>query len=249
MKKTILIIVLFSIAVLSCKKDDKSPATSTTNTAPPVDGTPSNATTFNGIFTCGSYTTSFTNNPPYVNENAYVYFSNTATQHMNSVTGIPVGKVYINNDTLTYSSSYKYYNSYNPVNLATETWSVVGANGIGSFSISINAITPACSPIAVPDSISKSSGFSVNINNVTNIEKASVMVLDGSSTITGFVSKNLSIGNNTVNFSSSELNLLATTNSAYFVIILSSDKAYYFSGKSYQFVREAQLTKEIKIKP
>lgn len=249
MKYANIILFAISIVLFSCKKEDKTPNNNTGNTIPITDGSISNEATHTGILTSGSYTTIMMNNTPIVSERAKAYFSSTPTQFMNSTTAIQVSKVFFNGDTLSYSSIMKYYDSYTPVNLSTETWSVVGANNIGSFSTSINAVTPGFDAVSIPDSVSKGSGFSVNINNVANTEKANVFLMDGTNTITGFVTKNLLNGNNNVTFSPSELNLLTTTNNGYFAIVLSSDKAFYFSGKSFQFVREAQYSKEIKIKP
>lgn len=251
MLKKILIIAIALVSFAACKKDKTTPSNTTSNNTgtPPADGTQSNATTFNGIFTTGSYSTDIPNNPISSSKSARAYFSNTPMQYMNQTTAVSVNKVYLNNDSLWYNSTGKYYNSMWPVNLATETWSVNGANGIASFSISVNSIDPSFvlgNPF--PDSISVSAGFTVNVNNVTNAKYAYVSILDGTNNTNGFVNKTINTGNNTIVFSASELNALTLTNTGYLFVVLSNDQAFYFSSKSYQFVREIQYNKHIKIK-
>lgn len=246
-----ILILVATIFMLSCKKDNTTPApVNNTPYTPPADGSTSNATSFSGIFTTGSYTTDIPNNTVFSNESARVYFSNSPTPYMSSATAVSVNKVYLNADTLMYNAVGKQYSGYYPVNLATETWSVNGANGIASFSISISATTPGFTfSNALPDSISRANGFTVTINNVTNAEKASIMVFDGTNSMNGSVSKNLNTGNNTIVFSGTDLANLITTSTGYIAIVLSNDQVFYFSGKDYQFLREAQYNKHIKIKP
>jgi hypothetical protein len=253
LKLAILLLVAGTI-IFSCKKEDKQPA-STANTGGGGGGggnnpTPSSATTFFGIFTTGSYTTVMSSTAtPFSNESARAYFSNQSTQYSNSSTAVTVNKVFLNGDSLNYNSSLKYYTDYFNVSLATESWSVNGANGIGTFTIDITTITPSAASINFQDSISISAGFSIVVNNVSNITKGYLLVLDGTNTVNGFVSKTLNTGNNTITFSAADLANLTPTQSGYLALSLTNAKAYSISGKDYQFNREAQCSMHIKIKP
>jgi hypothetical protein len=256
MKIKLAILVLFAgLTFISCKKEEKAPTNSNTNTGGGGGGgnspTPSGATTFYGIFTTGNYATITSSvAPPFISSSARAYFSSQSTQYSNNSTAVTVNNVGLNGDTLNYNPSYKYYTTSSSINLSTETWSVNGANGIGTFSINISSSNPTVGSLSnLPDSISISSGFSVAINNVANAGKAYFIIIDGTNTANGSVTKILSTGNNNVNFSASDLSNLTPTSLGYLVVALTNGKAYWISGKDYQFNREAQFTKFIKIKP
>lgn len=248
--KLLLLSIIF-LGSYSCKKKDTTPApTNNSSNTPVADGSPSNATQFNGIFTTGTYSSIASGTlPAYVVNSARVYFSSQPVSYVTYPTAVQVGKVYLNGDTLGYSSSYKEYINVLPVNLASETWSVNGANGIGTFTINVNPTTPSIgSAVNFPDSVSISSGFSLVVNNVSNTTKAQVVLYDGTSSANNTVSKTISNGNNSVSFSAAELSNLAITNNASLLVILNNNKAFVFSSKDYQFNREIQISKTIKIK-
>lgn len=253
MRNLLFVILFFCSAVFSCKKEDKQPNTSTSTGSGGGGGnnpTPSSATTFFGIFTTGSYATIFSStDTPTPSQSARAYFSNQSMQYSNISTAVTVNKVYLNDDSLNYNSSLKYYTDYFNVNLSTETWSVNGANGIGTFSINISTTTPSASPISFQDSVSISTGFSVVVNNVSSITRGNLIVLDGTNTSNGFVSKTLNAGNNTITFSAADLANLTPTQSGYLVLALTNAKAYLILGKDYQFNKEAQRSMHFKIKP
>lgn len=251
-KLFILILIISSTVFFSCKKDKTEPAPVTnTPIAPPADGSPSSATQFSGIFTSGNYNTITSNTvaaTPYAMAKAY--FTNQPTPYIYTATSVMVNKVYLNGDTVGYNATYKYYFVSSMVNLATETWSVNGANGIGSFSVNINAVNPGIDlPYNFPDSVSKSVGFTMVVNNVTNAAKANLFVHDGTNSVNGSVSKMMVNGNNTITFSPADLANLTVTNNGFIFIVLNNSKAFVYSGKDFQFNREAQYTKYIKIKP
>lgn len=252
--KLVILVLLAGMIVMSCKKEEKAPTTTNTGGGGGGGGnnpTPSSASVFYGIFTTGNYSSIISNTAiPFVSSSARAYFSSQPTQYSNNTTAVTVVNVGLNGDTLNYNSSYKYYVTSSSINLATETWSVNGANGIGTFSINISTSNPTVGSLSnLPDSVSISSGFSVAINSVANAGKAYFIILDGSNTVNGSVTKILSAGNNNVNFSASDLIDLTPTSTGYLVVALANSKAYLISGKDYQFNREAQFTKHIKIKP
>lgn len=253
MYKYTLVLTVFLFALASCKKDDTKPATPASNTpyTPPADGSPSQASQFYGIFRMGEYTTA-TSTSTYVNIMGSAYFSNQPVSSMYSASSVKVAKVYLNSDSLTYSSTYKYYNLYSIANLASETWSVNGANGISSFTFAnAGAVTPTCTGLNnVQDSISISTGFTVNVNNVSNFTTGSIILFDGTGNANGYYATVLSAGNNAIVVSPANLASLTPGNAnAKFAIVLSNDKAFIFGGKDFKFSREAQYTKDIKIKP
>lgn len=246
-KKLALIVLISASVFVSCKKKDTTPEPAPV--APVADGTPSSATKFNGIFTMGIYYTMMSSTSTNTSVSARAYFSDQRTEYINSSSAVKVDKVYLNGDTLSYSSFDKYYNLYNTVSLATETWSVIGANGIATFSFSPGLVTPSCTGAeTMLDSISKSTGFSININNVSAVSEGRFMIFDDTGNITGSVIKSLSPGNNAITVTAAELAPLGLTSSGFMVVSLVNKKAFIFSSKDYQFTREYQFTKVIKIK-
>jgi hypothetical protein len=253
MRKISVLVICMILILVSCKKEEKGPApTVGTGTGSGGGNTPvvSNATTFYGIFTTGSYSTVLSStDTPSSSQMASSYFSSQATQYINSATAVKVNNIWLNGDSLSYNSSNKYYTQYWNVNLSTETWSVNGANGIGTFTININTITPSVNTINFQDSISISAGFSVAVNNVSNITSARILVFDGTNTSSSYVQKTINAGNNTIIFTPADLANLTPTQTGYLALVLTNSKAYKVSGKDYQFNREAQCTMHFKIKP
>jgi hypothetical protein len=260
MKTKLLVMVLFAgLIILSCKKEDKQPAP-TNNTGGGGGGgggnnyPASSASVFSGIFTTGRYVGSFTSGTTTVNfdiNQASAYFSNTPMQYVNSSTAVKVSTVALNGDSLWYNSSSKYYLSNSTssagIGLASEAWSVTGANGIATFSVSNNFVTPSATGYtALPSTINKSSTYVFNINNVANSTSSEFLISDGAS---GIYFKTLQSGNNTFTVSPSDLSSLATTTMGSMALILSNKKAYVISGKDYQFNREFQYNNTIQINP
>jgi hypothetical protein len=251
MRNISVFVICLILVLVSCKKEEKQPSNSNTNTG--GGGTyliPSSATAFSGIFTTGNYvgstivgSTTYTFNSIL----ARAYFSSAPQAYMNSGTAVTVNSVYLNSDSLAYSTTSQYYNSSGTVNIASETWSVNGANGIGTFTMTHNITTPSASGyLNFPDSISISTGFSVSINNVANAKVANLLLSDG---VGGFHVKTLQTGNNSVTVTPNDLSVISTSTVGYIALLLTNKKAYVFSNKDYEFNREYQYTKSIKIKP
>lgn len=251
MKKSISILIILILFGSSCKKKAGPPEPVPPSSGlPSADGSTSNATQFYGIFTTGNYTTVPIGGSAFTTTNARAYFSNQPVAYMYLASSVMVNKIFLNNDSLSYNTSYKYYVPNYPVNLATETWSVNGANGIGSFSYANNILEPTCSGLnTLPDSISKGTGFTVNINNIINSSYGSLIVFDGTGSTSGIYSTPLNLGNNAITVSSTNLSALSTTTNGNIAIVLSNKRAVIFSNKDFQFSRESQYNKHIKIRP
>jgi len=251
MKKIILAMACISVIIFaSCKKDKTEPApVNNTPSTPAADGSVSYATQFYGIFTTFQNTTVISPTT-FTSLSANAYFSNQATPYSNSASAVKVAGVYLNGDSLSYNTTYSNYSIYNNVSFATETWSVNGANGIGNFSFTNNAVTPSCTGYStIADSISKAVGFTVSLNNVSNITSASLIVFDGTGNPNSTYSQPIVIGKNVLTVTGANLSAMATSTNGIIAVVLSNKKAFVFSGKDYQFSREAQYSKHIKIKP
>jgi hypothetical protein len=249
--KLAVLVMLAGLAIIACKKEEKQPSTPTNtggggggggNNQPQV----SNATAFSGIFSASTntyYSASF----QYIGSNAYAYFSNMPQPFINSSSAVTVSSVYLNNDPLVYDPTSKYYITTNTVNLTSETWTVNGANGIGTFTFAnTNALTPKANNLStLPGTISLSSGFTLNITGVANITGAQLIVYDGSA----IYSRTVNVGTNNINVTPTDLSGLTTSTAGIIGIVMENKKAYIFSGKDYQFNREAQYNRELVIIP
>jgi hypothetical protein len=250
MKKQILLVIALGLLVFgACKKKDSSPDTTTTTPPPPpADGSPSNATSYYGIFT--TVINNHFDQPPSTSTLAFVWFGSQPSEFAYSAVAVKVDQLRLNGDTMWYYTPLKNYESWSPVNLAAETWSVNGANGIPSFSFNVTTTQPSCTNYtALPDSISKSAGFTMVINNVSNITSGDVFIYDGTGNLNGSYSPTLTTGNNTITVTSANLSGCVTGNTnAQISVVLSNKKAYTFGGKAFAFDRETQYTKKLKIK-
>jgi hypothetical protein len=109
------------------------------------------------------------------------------------------------------NTSQNFYLNYLPVNSASETWSVNGANGISSFTFANSALIPTASNYStIPAIINKGSGFTLNINNVANISNAELIVFDGTSSSTFMITFPMHAGNNVITVTSAHLSALST---------------------------------------
>lgn len=251
MKINYFVLIAFAFVInVACKKESKTPMPDpVAPVTPAADGTPSSATQFYGIFTTGTYTSVQIGQTPSSYPSARAYFSNMATPGVYMASAVRVNAVYLNNDSLTYNTSYKYFTNFNLVNLASETWSVNGANGIGTFSFTNNAVDPGFTGAnTLPDSVSLSTGFSININNVTNATDGMVSIFDALGGTCKY-SVALNNGNNAITITAANLSSANTSTNGVISIALTNKKAFVFSSKDYQFIREAQYNKHIKIKP
>lgn len=231
---------------MSCKKDKKT-AEPEPSSIPNSPYAVSTATAYQGVFASNSFTImSPGNSEAHHNSNAYFYIS----PEINNMPGnmASVNTVMLNNTSLNYNVSSMSYSAANPSHLLAETWQVQGANSIPSFNYTSKNNTPGCEDFNVaPDTVSKSAGFTISIDNVTNVTGAGIYISDNSNSSAGQVHKLLQNGNNTVTFSPAELSVL-TTGNGYIGISLEHEQVLNFYGKDFKFLKSASVTKVITIK-
>lgn len=248
MKHLIITTLAFVLVFSSCKKENNAPAPTNTN---PINNSNS---LFYGVLTTGTSTNGVSGyTETTISQYANAYFSSSATQYMIPATAVQVGSVYLNNDTLSYMSSIGLYMyiPYTPLNFASATWSVNGANGIPSFTYANTNSYPSFDTATLPDTISKSLGFTVNVNNVSNnFTSATFVVSDGTGLLAGIYTASLQSGNNTVAVTSANLTNFSTSASMNVIeITLQKDIVVNISGKNFKFINQTQQTKEIVIVP
>lgn len=241
-----IIIAVFSIVLLSCKKDDEvepiDPDTGCTNCLP------SNATSFNGILKTGTYSITSLQNVTTITSRASAFFSSQPTNVTSAANSITVGAVYINSDTLNYIGGPYYYTNLVPISLAAVTWSVTGANEIPSFTFKNLKENPSYSSIGgLPDTVRKSLGFSFIINDLANSTGASVFLSDGLST-PNVITKQLYLGSDTVMFTPEDLTAVLTSTSAVITLFIENSFAVKVEEKDFKMSREKSYTKQVIIK-
>jgi hypothetical protein len=252
METKLLSLALFmALIISSCKKEDKQPSSSSTGGGGGGGNSPavSTATAHSGIFNL-STNTFVTSSGPFVGSSAYAYFSSTPEPAIYTATSVKVNSVYLNGDSLKFDTSQNFYLSYMPVNAALETWSVNGANGIGTFSFTnSSALMPSATNCnAIPATISKAAGFTVAIN-VSNASYAEFIVYDGTSSSTAMYSQTVHAGNNVITVTPANLAALSTCTDGIIGLVMENKKAYTFSGKSYLFEKGAQYNQYLTITP
>jgi hypothetical protein len=252
MKKFIIIILAFSFAIISCKKKKQdAPETETVQTGTPDSPyTVSTATAYSGVFTSRSYTT-ITSASTSTDKQAEAYFSNAPASFFNSNIIAYVNSVSINSGILLYDSTMNKYKNYTAPNSNIDVWNVDGNNGIPSIKYTGYNNAPLCSDYnIIPDSISKSIGFTVNLKGVSNINATGngFILCDGTFLSSGTVSKTINNGDNTITFTPTELSSLQTSDNGYVTISLEKTSVLNFYGKDFMFTRQNQFYKKVKIK-
>lgn len=243
MKLIILFCLQFCLLLtFSCKKKEKSDTTDT-------PGTPVVPTKFNGQLAICRYTVVF-NNFSYVSDTARAFFTTDLTDAVTIGDGIRVSSVFVNGDSLRYSKPLTAYKQDVPLNSGTEIWSVTGSPNIPSFTFDNTIPFPGNDPVtSFPDSIRKSVGFTVTINNISNARSAFFMITDGVGTSAGNYTVALKEGNNTVNVSAENLSGFSGGGSGYMAVNLENFSTLDVNSKYFKFSKVAQYTRYVKIKP
>ena len=250
MVKQILSLLLISSLIFSCKKDVKT-TTPSTNAIPNSPYTTSHASVYSGVFSSYSFTNIATSTSVLTASSSSAYFYNAPSANNMSGNMVAVYEVILNSVPMNFDSVYMDYSSSKPSNLQTEVWQVNGANGIPSFNYTCANNSPDCSNFnVIPDSISKSMGFTLTINGVVNLTATgfNVVISDASNSSLGQVSKPLYNGNNTVTFTPAELAPLTLCNNGYISIDLENIQVLNFYGKDFKFIKSKSFSKNIKIK-
>jgi hypothetical protein len=176
--------------VLSCRKKDPPPAddptttgTTTATTSGSTTPTPTipvavvntTATTYSGFFTTGTYSIMPGN----------VFYSSAAAAFCDPpaasapLPGIYAGRVKLNNDSLTYSSSGYNSSSVN-LNLSSERWALHGGAKIPAFNFTNTLPGPTAQNIMnLPTSISKAAGVTINLGELTSVRSGTFVLSDG----------------------------------------------------------------------
>ncbi|MBP7810100.1 MAG: hypothetical protein KA163_12460 [Bacteroidia bacterium] len=249
MKNLILILILVGSLSFSCRKKEKEATPTTPAFVSDSPYTISTATVYSGIFTSSTNTTIITPTSSVINNGSIAFFSNTVVPSMDWGSSVTVSNISSNNNVLNYDPVNYYYVNSALVNLNNEVWQVQGSNGIPSFKYTSDNNAPDCTSFnSIPDSISLSAGFTININNVVNC-------LPGASDISVgclsqfLINKPLNNGNNVITYTPAELSALTPDNTGVAIILLEERKVVNIYGKDFQFVRVNRLVKSIKVKP
>lgn len=108
-------------------------------------------------------------------------------------TNISAGTVSVNATELTLWTSSVVYNKMNGINMKILTWQIAGSGTIAPASFSYTPSYPQYTgQNALPDTVTKSAGFTLNVNGIANTNKSSYISIgqSGASTITRTVAAN-----------------------------------------------------------
>ncbi len=231
--KKLFALVAVIVTCVAC--DKKQPAvTSSVEVTPDSPYTVSTSTVFSGIFTSAD-------------GDLTAVFSNTPSANFSS-DPLRVNRVICNGNTFVYENDWQCYRCPVSDNLGTQILSVEGFGTIPSFNYTNKDNTPSCNTaFTFPDSISKSTGFTIQINSVNNVTPTGFdIVLINPSGPPNTIYKAINNGNNTITFTPSELSVFSNGN-LYLVITLENSKALNFYGKDFKFTKRRSFSKLIKI--
>lgn len=240
MKNILLAITIITTLLTSCKKKEETstPANATSTSDP---------NTFIGVFISGTYTNNISGTTN-IGYGATARFYNQPSSNIYGANEINVNNLSVNNYTLTNNNMFVYALISPPsnINLTSDTWSVTGASGIPSFSSTNNHSFPNCDDFnVIPDSVSKTAGYSFNISNVSNMTWGVVSFGVGSSAMT----YTLSLGSNQINITPTQLAAMPIDTLGSINIQMQNAVTTTISGKNFRFIKEAQIIKRFKIKP
>ncbi|MBK7667522.1 MAG: hypothetical protein IPJ32_09410 [Sphingobacteriaceae bacterium] len=240
--KKITFLVLFVGFLLGCKKEE--------NTIVPSEGiqnsphSVSTATAYSGFFTSVTNTFVFSHTVT-IEALSEVHFNNAPADSPQNC--IKVGDVKLNGTSFLYDSIYRVYRNNTSSNLGKEVWEINGGGDIPSFNFINNATPPNCQSYVLPDSVSISSGITINIPGANNITTGSQITIYDNNFMG--ISKPIVNGNNSVFFSSSELWLLSLSGDGYISLDLQNVQNLNFYGKDFKFVKQKGFLKLIKFMP
>lgn len=207
-----------------------------TNTAPDE---------FIGYFTCTSYTNTY-GDIMSIDQGATACFYAAPSKTLYHANEEELGKVVINDRQLDFEGTYGYrlVTNGSPVDLGSSWWSVTGNDHIPSFKITNNSPFPACSDFNVmPDSISKTRGCSFTINNIRNINSGAFSMGGPDLNVYYF----FLAGNFTVKIEPYQLAAVPVGSDFYAVIQMQNAIIKNIGGKNFKFIKEAYVSKRIKI--
>lgn len=237
MKKALFIPLLFVI-VFSCKKKEEPDADP--SGTPITNVNPSDSTSYQALFSCvnsysklsGTYTTVGRLTSAY-------YSSQLITNELYSASNLQdMGTVSLNGVIFKNKSIVTnfYYNDTSATSfLMPHEWNIGGTTAISTFSYSNTHTPPIFTKSAnIPDSISTSAGFTVNISGTGDCSLIKVFILGGNGSTT-FPNKLIAGTDTLISFTASELQGINPTNTGYLSIQFCKDHYRTISGKRINF--------------
>jgi hypothetical protein len=203
MKKLILpaIIILF-ITLIACNKKESAPAPATNNTTTTVGG---DNGTFLSAYNVSQFGTTFYTDSTI---NA-TFFDSPYSTHNN----ISAGVVSVNNTTLNATTSPINYYYTNNINFNVLNWQIAGNGTISATSFSYAPTHPSYTGYNVlPDTVTKSVGFNVVVNGVSNTNRPVYIFIAPTSGTGSVITKTIATAPATLNISSSELATYTSSN-------------------------------------
>jgi hypothetical protein len=151
-------------------------------------------------------------------------------------TGVNAGTVTFNNTVLKYDAiQHNYLDTSHMANIhGVCTWNVSGSANVPAITYSFNPVYPVFSGNAqLPDSVSRSAGFTVNVAGATNIANSSVIVelFAGGNSVT----KQIPPNQTSCTFSHSDLAGLQNDPNGQLLILFTNTSTQVFGGKEYAF--------------
>jgi len=230
---------------VSCKKEQEEPVDPKTGC---TNCLPSNASLFSGILRTGTYTTTSIAGTPTVIIRASAFFGEKPLSVPQVAHAVTVTAVEFNNDTLAYSG-HPFYYVKSPVSLATENWTITGANSIPSFQYKYLKEKPSFTSITgIPDTIKKNLGFTFILTNLEHATGATFLISDGNDPSPKVITKALGVGTDTIRFAPSSLTALATSTNAYVSLVVENAQNVKVEGKDFKFAKDVHWTKKLVIK-
>jgi hypothetical protein len=212
-------------------------------------GTFTNATTFHGIMTTGISTGNF-GGFPFTASSAQAYFSSAPVTMPDMDSGIEIQSVLLNGDSLEYQDSSFMYVHTNPfgLNVTTESWKINGNSTIPTFTISNTGSRPSgLNSSALPTSVSKASGLTLNLGTLANIKAGSFVLSDGTQNLNGTIIIPLQNGPNTISLTAAQLSGLTKGSNGAIAVMLENSQAIHILGKNFNFMKQLQAVSMVTI--
>lgn len=242
MKKYAVLMILATVLAVSCKKKDATPASGTGTTSGQVNG-----------FTYGTMETIIIQSyfgQTFGGTDSLVV-ANFSSGAPGSSQGVSAGTVKFNNTILKFDQSYQQYQDTTHIlNIhGTNVWNVSGSANVPAITFSFNPVYPVFMGNAqLPDSVSRASGFTVNIAGAANIANNSVTV--ELYTSGGGVSKQIPPNQTSCTFSHNDLASLQNDPNAMLIIVFGNVTTQVFGGREYAFGASLEHIKyNVKVKP
>jgi hypothetical protein len=251
--RSIWFILLFLMFVVSgCKKEKTKdvPETSCVCLKENIGVAPANHVLCYGFLTMTTYHDLTRDTPfSYVSTNAF--FTSIPDFQMNGNAIVTVDSVCLNQQSLKpikdANGGHMYYQNDDVSWPSQQEWSIYGANGIPTFTVSADVKNPTADFSLVPDNMSKSLIKAFKIKRVANITGGSVTIFSREQS-GGNVSVILREGSNEICFPEEQLKLISSGKATVF-ITLENTLTKTFGNKNFAFSKKLQFEKKITLNP